>query len=415
MLSQQIQRQYLTTTLQTFNATDNYTYTDGMNRLNTAAESSVWADSYIYDCMSNRAVTASSTSASMLASNFTPQTSSTSSCVVGGASPTVPFDANNRWTAASYDAAGDMTSISTQTMLYDAERRLTKLPDTGTPATTVVYGYDADGQRVIKTTPAGTTIYVYGPDGELAGEVSTIPSASIAGTEYVTADHLGSTRLTTDSQGGPLGCHDYLPFGQEIPSSWGRSTVPCYSPVASDTDQKFTGQVRDSDTSPALDQLGYRYLSGPQGRFTSPDAAGVMLADLGNPQSWNMYSYTWNNPMSMVDPSGLVPNGLTGVASFGGGAGGGGTGAECNPWLYSPCGGGDDDWLGLGWSPTNNVVIPPYGNQGGFPNGFPSGNLGGSGFQSGSGTGRSCVELTLALKIGDRSPSRCGECTPERR
>ena len=98
------------------------------------AASTRWADSYIYDCMSNRAVTASSTSVSMLASNFTPQTSSTSSCVLGGASPSVPFDANNRWTAASYDAAGDMTGISTQTMQYDAERRLTKLADTGTPA-----------------------------------------------------------------------------------------------------------------------------------------------------------------------------------------------------------------------------------------------------------------------------------------
>ena len=30
----------------------------------------MWADSYIYDCMSNRAVTVSSMSASMLASNF---------------------------------------------------------------------------------------------------------------------------------------------------------------------------------------------------------------------------------------------------------------------------------------------------------------------------------------------------------
>ena len=183
-----------------------------------------------------------------------------------------------------------MPGIYTQTMQYDAERRLIKLTDTGTPATTVNYGYDADGRRVVKTTSAGTTIYVYGPDGELAGESSTIPSASIAGTEYVTADHLGSTRLTTDSQGSPLGCHDYLPFGQEIPGSWGRSSVPCYNLTAADTDQKFTGQVRDSDTSPGLDQFGYRYLSGPQGRFISPDAAGVMLADPGNPQSWNMYS-----------------------------------------------------------------------------------------------------------------------------
>ena len=90
-----------------------------------------------------------------------------------------------------------------------------------------------------------------------------------------------------------------------------------------------------------------------------------------------MYSYTWNNPMSTGGPGGLVPSGFTVAGDNGfGGSAGGGSGAECNLWLYSPCGPGDDE---IGWSPTNNTVIPPYGNQGGFPNGFPNANLGGNG------------------------------------
>ena len=290
VVSQQITRQYLNgSAVQTFFTTQNYGYTDGMNRLDSASEGGNWSDTYVYDCMSNRAVTGSSSSSS-LASNFTPQTASGSSCVLGSSSPSLPFDANNHWTAASYDLAGNMTAVSTQTMQYDGERRLTQLQDTGTnPVTTVTYGYDADGRRVVKTSAAGTTIYVYGPDGELAGESSTVPSTA-TGTQYLTTDHLGSTRLTTDANGNPVSCHDYVPFGQEIPATWGsRSGVPCYASAAVDTDLKFTGQVRDGDTTPGLDQFGYRYLSGAQGRFMSPDPFNAG-ADPGNPQSWNMYS-----------------------------------------------------------------------------------------------------------------------------
>ena len=99
--------------------------------------------------------------------------------MLGSSSLSLPFDANNHSTAASYDLAGNMTAVSTQTMQYDGERRLTQLQDTGTnPVTTATYGFDADGRRVVKTSAAGTTIYVYGPDGELAGESSTVPSTA---------------------------------------------------------------------------------------------------------------------------------------------------------------------------------------------------------------------------------------------
>src|SRR5438309_11540301 len=61
------------------------------------------------------------------------------------------------------------------------------------------------------------------------------------------------------------------------------------------------GEDRDAETG--LDYFGARYYSGAQGRFTSPDKP---FADqhIENPQSWNLYSYTLNNPLRYVDPNG---------------------------------------------------------------------------------------------------------------
>ena len=63
----------------------------------------------------------------------------------------------------------------------------------------------------------------------------------------------------------------------------------------------FTGKDRDAETG--LDYFGARYMSAGQGRFTSPDAK-QSSAKLDNPQSWNRYSYTDNNPLAFVDPDG---------------------------------------------------------------------------------------------------------------
>jgi uncharacterized protein RhaS with RHS repeats len=53
-----------------------------------------------------------------------------------------------------------------------------------------------------------------------------------------------------------------------------------------------------------LDYFGARYYSGAQGRFSSPDP----LLNSGRPwepQSWNRYAYTLNNPLRYTDPTGL--------------------------------------------------------------------------------------------------------------
>jgi RHS repeat-associated protein len=66
---------------------------------------------------------------------------------------------------------------------------------------------------------------------------------------------------------------------------------------------RSTGKERDAETG--LDYFGARYYSGAEGRFTSPDPL-LASGRPSVPQSWNRYSYVRNNPLALVDPSGLI-------------------------------------------------------------------------------------------------------------
>ncbi len=88
----------------------------------------------------------------------------------------------------------------------------------------------------------------------------------------------------------------------------GRSTdYPAYNAGARPANPKdgesikFTGKERDSETG--LDYFGARYFASAQGRFTSADPK-VFPSRLYDPQSWNKYHYTRNNPLLYVDPNG---------------------------------------------------------------------------------------------------------------
>ncbi len=230
-----------------------------------------------------------------------------------GVSPYVPtsFDAGtnqNRggggagWSASSYDAYGNVIQDSAgNTFAYDAENRQTSAGGT-------TYGYDGYGQRVQRTSSSGTSTYIYDVFGNMAAEYDT-QATPMTGTIYLTPDQLGSTRLVSDSTtlvnlaspGSPgmaLECRDYLPFGEQL--TVGRSQM-CAAADAG-VRQLYTGQERDTETN--LDFLNARYLSTPQGRFTSPDPDNAG-ADPAYPQSWNMYSYVRNNPLKYIDPFGL--------------------------------------------------------------------------------------------------------------
>ncbi|HLJ47357.1 MAG TPA: RHS repeat-associated core domain-containing protein [Bryobacteraceae bacterium] len=145
-------------------------------------------------------------------------------------------------------------------------------------------------------------------------------AVSANSTEYLTADQLGSTRVITNTATPdvPFSRHDYYPFGDEILSTNAvRANVAGYGSDGGVT-QKFTSKERDAETG--LDWFDVRYMSSAQGRFTSPDPLGWVFwqggdendqkrfhAFISDPQNLNAYSYTRNNPLRLIDPTGLDP------------------------------------------------------------------------------------------------------------
>jgi RHS repeat-associated protein len=222
---------------------------------------------------------------------------------------------NNRMVASSYDAAGNQTvDAQNRTFAYDAENR--QITFNGTAGQ---YFYDGDGRRVKKMDSSGMTVFVYNAMGQLIAEYTNAASSGGGGTSYLTADHLGSTRVVTDSGGNVKARYDMLPYGEEIPAGiGGRTTGMGYSPSQDPTRFKFTGKERDGESG--LDYFLARYYSSAQGRFASPDEFGggprdvfvlgtgdaekqaLPYAEIATPQSLNKYAYAYNNPFRSLIP-----------------------------------------------------------------------------------------------------------------
>lgn len=71
--------------------------------------------------------------------------------------------------------------------------------------------------------------------------------------------------------------------------------------AAKDRDAETGG----SSATQANDYFGARYFSSTMGRFTSPDSKIASGKHLFNPQKWNKYAYTLNNPLRYFDPDGM--------------------------------------------------------------------------------------------------------------
>ena len=123
--------------------------------------------------------------------------------------------------------------------------------------------------------------------------------------EWLIADQLGTPRMVADKTGALVGVsrHDYLPFGEELFAGYGgRTTTQGYN-QSDGVRQHFTGYERDDETG--LDYAQARYYASAQGRFTGVDPVGGIV---GNPQTWNGYAYTVNNPVNLTDPTGMFAN-----------------------------------------------------------------------------------------------------------
>jgi RHS repeat-associated protein len=277
----------------TLSGTRNQTFTyDSLNRIVTGAQAdNAFNLTYSYDPWGNMKESGTS--------NFQPL-----------------FDVNNRMTPSApctpnlvsycYDAAGDLLMDNhNHVYAYDGEARIKSVD-----GTTATYTYNAAGNRVRKDAGTVSTEYFFF-GGTVVAELNPATGAftdyigygkKIAkdnsnngtGTQYYHGDHLGSARIMTDATGTKIQDCTFNPFGEQV----------ICSPDNASNHYRFSGKERDSEDG--LDDFGARYYGSSMGRWATPDPANFG-AHRGNPQSFNAYSYAYNDPLSLIDPDGLEP------------------------------------------------------------------------------------------------------------
>jgi RHS repeat-associated protein len=206
---------------------------------------------------------------------------------------------------------------------YDSENQLIAVRSGGTVI--VQYQYDGDGRRISKTVNNGEKAYYgYGAginvltefngqgvprfDYIYAGNrnisrVNFDSNGAIQSKTFYHTDHLGSNIAITDETSTVVWNQSYLPFGD------------FYSGTGSiDNTHQYTEKEFEEETG--LYYYGARYYHPGLGRFMSVDP---VIGDLTDPQSWNRYSYTLNNPFKYVDPDGEDPQLIFDAASALGG------------------------------------------------------------------------------------------------
>jgi len=111
-----------------------------------------------------------------------------------------------------------------------------------------------------------------------------------AGTHVTHTDALGSPRFITNESGALESMQKYTPFGELL---------------TGDTSRVAKGFTNHEQTDPSgLIFMQARFYLPMYGRFASPDPARDQHFE--ETQSWNIYSYVQNNPISITDPTGMV-------------------------------------------------------------------------------------------------------------
>ncbi len=128
---------------------------------------------------------------------------------------------------------------------------------------------------------------------------AVIASLAAGGTlNFEHRDWLGTLRMLTNSSGAQIGNYSSFPYGDGY----------TYNGVDGDM-MHFA--VLDHDSLTNTDHAEARdYDEGP-GRWLSPDPSSSSY-DWSDPQSLNRYSYATNNPLNLIDPSGLFTQGSGG-------------------------------------------------------------------------------------------------------
>jgi RHS repeat-associated protein/uncharacterized repeat protein (TIGR01451 family) len=232
---------------------------------------------------------------------------------VDNAAGSMVYDAANRLVKDAkrdytHDAEGNLTSVkvratgATTRFEWDADHRMVSV--TKPTGVTVDYRYDASGKRVQTTRASDGRVTSWGYDREHVAAVwrdtgaghqlvetfVTSPSgdplqARVDGaTVFPVLDGLGSVTGTLDGSGALGASTDYSAFGQ--PAGVGAVGVgDVYG---------YTGHAWDADAG--MHYARARWYDAGVGRFASEDPVDAL----------NLYSYVRNQPLTYVDPAGMM-------------------------------------------------------------------------------------------------------------
>ncbi|MFD6969616.1 polymorphic toxin-type HINT domain-containing protein [Streptomyces sp. NPDC059949] len=219
--------------------------------------------------------------------------------------------AGTKVTSYTYDATGNTASITstpgTKTLTWNDQGKLDKITGTGESAGTS-YLYDTGGTQLIRRDPGKTTLNLgtdqitldtatgkvsnvrtYGAPGGLS--ITRTTTAGTSNLTYQASDHHGTNGVQFNADDLSQVRRPADPFGNE------RGPQPAPGTWAGD--KGFIGGTKEKATGFTL--LGAREYDPTTGRFISPDP----IIEPGDPQQWNAYAYSNNDPINKSDPSGL--------------------------------------------------------------------------------------------------------------
>jgi RHS repeat-associated protein len=198
-----------------------------------------------------------------------------------------------------YDLDGQMKSSKALSFTWSDGQEPTEIAN-GQNGSISRFVYDSLRRRV-RADVGGVVTITADPLVEIDPQGKVIPwiiaegrrfeRLSTAGPNFLHADVLGSTRLVTGSTGNVVSEYDYATWG-------GNSAINNHKP----TPYLFTGS--DTDQQTGLVHMGERYYDPSLTHFISADPT---VPNIYVPQSLNHYSYALNDPVSLTDPTGLMP------------------------------------------------------------------------------------------------------------